>query len=122
MILAPVAEKGYFWAGTNYIWDFKDDQPTEAFRKSTEQNLNQWLKVSYKIVDHKSSIRPATVERRPFAGFHPVRKNAGILNGMGTKGCSLGPYFAHKLCENILRNTPLEKEVDIARFGRILLM
>lgn len=122
MILAPIAEQGYFWAGTNYIWDFEDDQPTEAFRKSTEQNLNQWLKVPYKIVEHKASIRPATVERRPFAGLHPVYKNVGILNGMGTKGCSLAPYFAHQLCDHIFRSIPLRKEADIARFGRILLM
>lgn len=120
MILAPVAEKGFFWAGTNYIWDFENDNPTEEFRKSTEQNLKNWLKVTFKIVEHKASVRPATVERRPFAGFHPVYKNVGILNGMGTKGCSLAPYFAHQFCENIFQNKPLEKEVDIARFARIL--
>lgn len=120
MILAPAAEKGFFWAGTNYIWDFENDNPTEEFRKSTEQNLKNWLKVTFKIVEHKASVRPATVERRPFAGFHPVYKNVGILNGMGTKGCSLAPYFAHQFCENIFQNKPLEKEVDIARFARIL--
>ena len=120
MIMAPVSEKGFFWVGTNYIWDYEDDRPTEAFRESTEQTLNSWLKVPFKIVEHCAAIRPATVERRPFAGFHPVYKNVGILNGMGTKGCSLAPYFAHRLCKNILDGTSLEKEADINRFSRIL--
>lgn len=120
MILAPVAEKGFYWAGTNYIWDFEDENPTEAYRKSTEQLLKNWLKVPFKIVEHRAAIRPATVERRPFAGFHPVHQNVGILNGMGTKGCSLAPYFAHRLCGHILHKTPLEKEADISRFTRIL--
>ncbi len=120
LMLAPVAEKGYYWVGTNYIWDFEDEQPTEAYINSTEKILKSWLKVPFKIVEHRAAVRPATVERRPFAGFHPVHQNVGILNGMGTKGCSLAPYFAHRLCEHILYKKPLEKEADISRFTRIL--
>ena len=75
MTLAPFGKDGLFWTGTNYIWDFDDDKPTETFRKATEQTLKNWLKVPFKIADHKSAIRPATVERRPFAGFHPIYKN-----------------------------------------------
>ena len=120
MILAPMADKGYFWAGTNYIWDYEDQEPTENFRKSTIENLDSWLKVPYKIVEHRSAIRPATVERRPFVGFHSLYKNIGLLNGMGTKGCSLGPYFAHSLCENIINGTPVIKEASIDRFSNIM--
>ncbi|MGJ7033006.1 NAD(P)/FAD-dependent oxidoreductase [Niabella hirudinis] len=120
MLLAPMAEPGIFWAGTNNIWDFENDNPTTDFRYSTEQTLNQWLKVPFKIHDHKASVRPATVERRPFAGFHPLYTNIGILNGMGTKGCSLAPYFAHQLVEHLLHQQPLLPEADIARFSRIL--
>ncbi|SDC40006.1 NAD(P)/FAD-dependent oxidoreductase [Niabella drilacis] len=120
MLLAPIAEPGIFWAGTNYIWDFKDEAPTADFRQSATHTLEQWLKVPFKIIDHKASVRPATVERRPFAGFHPVYTNIGILNGMGTKGCSLAPYFAHQLMEHLLYQRPLQPEVDISRFKGIL--
>jgi len=120
MTLAPFGEAGIFWAGTNYIWEYDDEHPTEAFRKSTEQNLNSWLKVPYKIIDHKAAVRPATVERRPFVGLHPVYKNVGILNGMGTKGCSLAPYFASQLVQHIVHQHPIEKEADLARHTRIL--
>lgn len=118
--LVPYQEKGFFWAGTNYIWDFDDDQPTEIYRHTTTETLKHWLKVPFKIVDHKAAVRPATVERRPFVGFHPLYKNLGILNGMGTKGCSLAPYFAHQLVQNILHNFPIEKEADISRHTGIL--
>ncbi|MFV0604223.1 MAG: NAD(P)/FAD-dependent oxidoreductase [Niabella sp.] len=120
MILAPIAEKGFFWLGTNYIWDFKDEKPTEDFRTSAKNTLNNWLKIPYKIIEHRSAVRPATIERRPFVGFHPLYKNVGILNGMGTKGCSLAPYFAHRLCENMLHHTPIEKEADIVKFKNLL--
>ncbi|WP_018628599.1 NAD(P)/FAD-dependent oxidoreductase [Niabella aurantiaca] len=120
MLLAPMAEPGFFWAGTNYIWDFENENPTESFRQSAEQTLKQWLKMPFRTVDHKAAVRPATVERRPFAGFHPVHTNIGILNGMGTKGCSLAPYFAHQLVAHLLHRQPLLPEADIARFSRIL--
>lgn len=120
MLLAPLEEKGLFWAGTNYIWDFDNESPTEQFRTTTAQTLKQWLKVPFKMIDHKAAVRPATVERRPFAGFHPVYKEIGILNGMGTKGCSLAPFFADQLLKNMLYQTPLLKEVDIARFRQVL--
>ncbi|MBO9620069.1 MAG: FAD-binding oxidoreductase [Niabella sp.] len=120
LLLAPMPERGLFWAGTNHIWEFDNENPTKAFYETTAATLKQWLKVPFKIIDHKAALRPATVERRPFAGFHPVYKNVGILNGMGTKGCSLAPYFAHQLVENITGDQPLLKEVDIARFQRIL--
>ncbi|WP_300598995.1 FAD-dependent oxidoreductase [Niabella sp.] len=120
MLLAPMAEPGIFWTGTNYIWDFEDENPTADFRQSATQTLKQWLKVPFTIVDHKASVRPATVERRPFAGFHPVHTNIGILNGMGTKGCSLAPYFAHQLVKHLQDQHPLLPEVDINRFKNIL--
>ncbi len=120
MTLAPFGQPGIFWAGTNYLWNFDNDLPTEDFKKSTELNLNSWLKVPYKIIDHKAAIRPATVERRPFVGLHPVYKNAGILNGMGTKGCSLAPYFAWQLVQHLAEQAPIEQEADVARHARIL--
>ncbi|GAB3010396.1 FAD-dependent oxidoreductase [Niabella terrae] len=117
--LAPLGE-GRFWAGSNYIWDFDDEAPTADFRKATESHLRQWLKLPFTVRDHQAAIRPATVERRPFVGFHPRFKQVGILNGMGTKGCSLAPWFARQLADHILHQQPLAPEADISRFSSIL--
>lgn len=123
MLLAPLKGAGndVFWIGSNYIWDFKNADPTPAFRADTEKTLKDWLKVPFTILEHRSGIRPATLERRPFVGLHPHAAYAGILNGMGTKGCSLAPFFAHQLTGHLLHGTPIHPEADIRRFARILL-
>jgi hypothetical protein len=39
---------------------------------------------------------------------------------MGTKGCSLAPYFTKQLLEHLEQATPIEPEANIARFETIL--
>ena len=119
MMLTSIGSELY-WIGSNYLWEFQDDQPTEQFRKQTELLLKTWLKIPFKIVDHKASVRPANIERRPFVGFHPTHKNIGILNGMGTKGCSLAPYFAKQLTDHLIYKKEILPEADIKRFSKIL--
>lgn len=118
--LAPLAQEGLFWAGSNYLWDFTHSNPTEEFRIETEKQLQSWLKIPFTIIDHKASIRPANVERRPFVGMHPVHKNTGILNGMGTKGCSLAPYFAKQLADHLIYSKEILPEADVKRFSKTL--
>jgi glycine/D-amino acid oxidase-like deaminating enzyme len=109
-----------FWIGSSYEWEYDHVQPTEAFRRRVETVLNFWLKLPYKIVDHMASVRPATVERRPFVGLHPHHPAVGILNGMGTKGCSLAPYFARQLAQHLVHDTAISPEADVQRFRRVL--
>jgi len=120
MMLTSI-ENDLYWIGSNYLWEFPDDQPTEQFRNQTELLLKIWLKVPFKIIDHKASVRPANIERRPFVGLHPTYKNVGVLNGMGTKGCSLAPYFAKQLADHFIHKKEILPEADIKRFSRILM-
>ena len=120
MMLTSI-QKDLFWLGSNYLWEFPDDQPTEQFRKQTEFLLKTWLKVPFKIVDHIASVRPANIERRPFVGLHPTYKNIGLLNGMGTKGCSLAPFFAKQLTNHLINGDQILPEADISRFSKILM-
>ncbi len=119
MTLAQLNED-LFWIGSSYEWSFTDLNPSESFYKKTNELLKHWLKIPYTIIEHKSSIRPATLERRPFVGLHPKYKSAGILNGMGTKGCSLAPYFASQFTQHMLHRAILNPEADINRFNGIL--
>jgi glycine/D-amino acid oxidase-like deaminating enzyme len=121
LTLAPLAPKDIFWLGSVYQWEFDSPEPTAAFRTGAEQVLKEWLRIPYQVLDHYAGIRPATLERRPFAGMHPVYKNVGILNGMGTKGCSLAPFFARELTDHLLYKQPITAEADIARFKKILM-
>jgi glycine/D-amino acid oxidase-like deaminating enzyme len=67
-------------------------------------------------MEHWSSLRPATVERRPFVGMHPLHNQIAILNGMGSKGCSLAPWFAKELAENLVHNTAINVLANVQRF------
>ncbi|MBS1603247.1 MAG: FAD-binding oxidoreductase [Bacteroidetes bacterium] len=117
--LAPWRD-GLYWAGSSYEWSFNTEAPTKMFREKTELLLKNWVKLPFTIVDHLASVRPATIERRPFVGFHPLYRPVGILNGMGTKGCSLAPYFARQLAAHITTGSPIRPDADVQRFIKLL--
>jgi glycine/D-amino acid oxidase-like deaminating enzyme len=119
MSLVPYAEN-IFWLGSSYEWTFENNQPSESFRKNAESWLIHNLKMPYRILEHFAAVRPATLERRPFVGFHPLHPRIGLLNGMGTKGCSLAPYFAKQLVDNLKGDGLIHPLADIRRFEKIL--
>jgi glycine/D-amino acid oxidase-like deaminating enzyme len=82
--------------------------------------LQLTIKAPFTIVDHLAALRPATLERRPFIGLHPVHTAVGIFNGMGTKGCSLAPWFARQMVDLLLNNVPVQPDADVRRFKRVL--
>jgi len=126
---ANIFKKGYslvpwkeniFWLGSTYLWEFENADPSPGFYQFAKNWLTQTVKLPFEVLDHMAAIRPATLERRPFVGFHPQYKNIGILNGMGTKGCSLSPFFAKQLVENIIENKPIMPEGSVERFAKVL--
>jgi glycine/D-amino acid oxidase-like deaminating enzyme len=109
-----------FWVGSSHEWNFENPHPSAIFYQKTKSQLEQWLKLPFTIEAHLASVRPATIERRPFVGMHPHFPCVGILNGMGTKGCSLAPYFAAQFVSHLTKNTPILPEANVSRFTRIL--
>ncbi len=106
-----------FWVGSNYEWTFDNDLPSPAFKEKMITALDSLLKVPYTIVDHLAGIRPANTQRRPFVGMHPYMPQLGICNGMGTKGCSLAPYFTKQLISHIEQGQAIHAEADVQRFN-----
>ncbi|MEO6315161.1 MAG: FAD-dependent oxidoreductase [Chitinophagaceae bacterium] len=124
-----IIKKGYnlapwsgetFWLGSTYLWEFENDLPTKGFYQFAENWLKHTVKMPFTIQDHRASVRPATLERKPFVGLHPANDKIGILNGMGTKGCSLAPFFAKQLTDQLLYNLPIMADADVQRFRRVL--
>ena len=109
-----------FWIGSSNEWNFENDRPTKAFLERTTAQLQSFCKLPFKVIDHFAAVRPATVERRPFVGLHPAHPEMGIFNGMGTKGCSLAPYFAKQLANHLISGLPLSSEVDVQRFRKVI--
>jgi glycine/D-amino acid oxidase-like deaminating enzyme len=120
LVLAPLPVQHHYWIGSNYKWEFDNDQPSDEFYQYATSVLNGWLKKPYKVLFHRAAVRPATLERRPFVGLHPRFQNVGILNGVGTKGTSLAPFFAQQLVQHLVHDLPLSPEADVRRFRRIL--
>jgi hypothetical protein len=117
--LVPLGTNRY-WVGSNYIWQFNDVMPTTYFLQQQKNILDGFLKQPYTVTNHTAALRPATVERRPFVGFHPIHKSIGIFNGLGTKGCSLAPFYASQLASCIAQTNVIDAEADIKRFENIL--
>lgn len=108
---------GHLWAGSNYAWVFPDVQPTEKILHSLQKQVEENLKAPYRLVQHLAAIRPTTRDRRPFIGRHPAHSRLWIFNGLGTKGASLGPYWASHLVDVMVDRKILDPEVDIARYN-----
>ncbi|MBP6403894.1 MAG: FAD-binding oxidoreductase, partial [Bacteroidia bacterium] len=84
-------------------------------QKLTEQ-LDEILKVPYRVISQKAGVRPTVKDRRPLLGLHPQHPGVYVFNGLGTKGVSLGPFFASHFVNYLEDETDLSEEVNVQRF------
>lgn len=115
VFIVPLKD-GLYWVGATYGWKYEDDAPTDEGRQYLESRLGDFLKAPFEVVEHRAAIRPAVKGRRPFLGRHPEFPQLAIFNGLGTKGASLGPYWARHMADFLANNVILEEAVDIKRF------
>ncbi|OWY21093.1 FAD-binding oxidoreductase [Sphingobacteriales bacterium UPWRP_1] len=115
VFLVPLPD-GTFWAGSQYIHDTIDEQPSAASRQEIETALQRMLSMPYRVVKHLAGVRPSTDKRRPLLGTHPQYKQVAIFNGLGTKGVLMSAYFGHLLANHLLYNHTLPSEVAIEPF------
>jgi glycine/D-amino acid oxidase-like deaminating enzyme len=102
--------------GATYNWKDLDWQTSDEGKEFILQRLSKLLKVPFEITNQQAGIRPATIDRRPLVGNHPAHKNVYILNGLGTKGVSLAPYFTDMLVKHLENDEKISQEVNIERF------
>lgn len=115
LFIVPLGEDRY-WIGSAYQNQFEHTRPTPEGRARLEARLQQLVDLPYELLEHRAAVRPTVKDRRPFLGEHPQQKGLFLFNGLGTKGASLGPFFARQLAEHLLHGAPLDPEVDIRRF------
>lgn len=102
--------------GATYDHQDLSYRPTESGRQYLEEKLRKLCKFRYQVVDQKAGVRPATRDRKPFVGIHPVHKPLAVFNGLGTKGVSLAPYFAKEFAAFFGGGQSLDEAVNIQRF------
>lgn len=110
--------KGHFWCGGGYYWTFDDDKPTQEWREEWEAKVKSITNREYDVVEHTAAIRPCVLDRKPLMGRHPEFNNLILFNGLGTKGTSLGPYFAKHLVEHLFDGKELMPEVNWLRYNK----
>jgi glycine/D-amino acid oxidase-like deaminating enzyme len=115
IFIAPLKDD-LFWVGAGYAWDLSDVNPTEKEKERLVGLLKEILKVPFEVVDHISGVRPSVADRRPMLGQHPHLGQLYVFNGLGTKGSSLGPFWANRMAEYLLSGATLSMEVNIKRY------
>lgn len=77
--------------------------------------LDKLLNISYRVTGQIAGIRPASADRRPLIGLHPEFEPLGVINGLGTKGVSLTPFFVKEFFEFLELGRPLSQGVSLNR-------
>lgn len=117
IFILPIDESGTECVvGSTYDRTDQSWEPTAKGRGEIEQKLQQMIKCEYQVTDHKAGLRPSVVDRRPVIGTHPEDERLAIFNGLGTKGVSLGPFFADHFAQHLVDGCELSKEVNVRRF------
>ena len=108
----------FYWAGSTNSFQFGHSDPTTKQFDFLKTKIENVLNVPFEIVAHHAGIRPTISDKRPLLGVHPEHKQFYLFNGLGTKGASLGPFFANQLVQHIVDGDPIDKEVDVRRFSK----
>ncbi|MBL0072196.1 MAG: FAD-binding oxidoreductase [Bacteroidetes bacterium] len=112
---------GQFKAGATYSWTDLNTISTESALLELKTALQKTISCPYKVTAQKAAVRPTVNDRRPLLGFHPLMKNIGIFNGLGTKGVMQGPYYASQMANLIADEKAVDDEVSVKRFESLFL-
>ena len=109
---------GSFRIGATYDETDLSDDLTETKKDELLRATHEALKEPHQIevTAHLAGIRPSTLDSRPIIGAHPTELGLYLLNGLGSKGASTAPLMTQQLTEHILKNSPTEIGVNLARF------
>ena len=105
----------YYSVGATYDWKDISPENTLSGREKLINMLDSFLNIPYKIIDHKSGIRPSTFDRRPIVGTHDKYTQMYILNGLGTRGVLLAPYLVNILCDSIYSQISISTIINYNR-------
>jgi glycine/D-amino acid oxidase-like deaminating enzyme len=102
--------------GATYRQGDHDPGVTAESLQSLIEATKELIHLPFTVTDQQWGFRPTTPDRRPLVGRHPEHHRIWTLNGLGTKGVSLAPFFSGELISGIENGTPVNKDVDIERY------
>ena len=103
--------------GSTYTWENLEDVPKT---QDAVPLLEAWQDhipdiTQAQIRAHRIGIRSGTNDSKPYAGPHPSDPRFCILNGLGSKGASQGPWCAERLARYLVSGEALPKDIDPGR-------
>jgi len=102
--------------GSTFIRNKTELENDHSSRDELKEKLDAALKVPYKVLSYSAGVRTVIKDRRPILGPSMESDSIYIFNGLGTKGYSLGPYFANHLVEHLISGIDILSEVSVERF------
>ncbi|WP_375241983.1 NAD(P)/FAD-dependent oxidoreductase [Lacinutrix sp.] len=102
--------------GSTYHKNDKTNAITVQAKEELLNKLKAFITCDFEVIDQMAGIRPTVKDRKPLVGLHKTYNNMSVLNGLGTRGVMIGPYVAKQLFNHIENSTPLDNEINIARF------
>ncbi len=102
--------------GATYSWNDTSNEITSDAREKLISGLKSLLDAPFNVSGQRAGIRPATKDRRPFMGEHPIEKNHFIFNGLGSKGVSTAPTLAKEMLNLLLNQEKINSEYSLERF------
>ena len=113
MLIIPLGNKRYKVGAT--LERNEDVNITENGLLELKEKLDAVIQVPYKVIQQDAGIRPNVRDRKPLIGSSKNNPNYHIMNGLGSKGISLAPYFSQHLLNHIYQDEPLMKEINWQR-------
>ncbi len=115
IFIRPLSEQRFRVGSTHLHRDYVEI-PTPAGIEQLQTKLKDFIRKPFHLLGTLAGIRPATRDARPVLGRHPEHPQLVIFNGLGSKGVSMSPYCARMLTDHLLRNQPIDPELDVRRF------
>ncbi len=109
--LVPMGE-GVFRAGSTYVWDRLDGEPTPAGRERVEEIARLLGGAEFEVIGHEAGVRPILRKSQPVVG--PLADGRVVFNGLGSKGSLYAPGVAARLAAWLVEGGALDPGLDLA--------
>lgn len=108
--LVPLGDR-IFKAGSTYVWDRLDDEPTAAGRARVEEIVRLLGGQDFEVTAHEAGVRPIVRKSQPVIG--PLDDGRIVFNGLGSKGALYAPGVARRLADWWCAGGKLDPELDV---------
>lgn len=94
--------------GATFSHDTLDTRPTAFGKGQLMAALAEFAPdlAQAEVIAHHANIRPCTVDKQPFVGFHPRQPQVAIFNGFGAKGSLQIPWYSQRFADTLIDNSP----------------